>query len=64
MHDVVLNVLDEWKCGEIETIEKMDAPIIERTDELVRNLDDIPEIRPAINEWLKKLFQRLQPAAG
>ena len=39
----------------------MDAPIIERTDELVRNLDDIPEIRPAINEWLKKLFQRLQP---
>lgn len=61
VHDVVLNVLDEWKCGEIETIEKMDAPIIERTDELVRNLDDIPEIRPAINEWLKKLFQRLQP---
>ena len=61
VHDVVLNVLDEWKCGEIETIEKMDAPIIERTDELVRNLDDIPEIRPAINEWLKKLFQQLQP---
>ncbi|MDO4386697.1 MAG: Hsp70 family protein [Clostridia bacterium] len=61
VHDVVLSVLDEWKCGEIETIEKMDAPIIERTDELVRNLDDIPEIRPAINEWLKKLFQRLQP---
>lgn len=61
VHDVVLDVLDEWKCGEIETIEKMDAPIIERTDELVRNLDEIPEIRPAINEWLKKLFQRLQP---
>ena len=61
VHDVVLGVLNDWKTGEIETIEKMDGPILERTDALLKNLDNIPEIHPAIHEWCQKLFSRIQP---
>lgn len=61
VHDVVLSVLSDWKNGEINTIDEMDAPILSRTDDLLHSIDEIPEIRPAISDWCKKLFARIQP---
>ena len=59
--DVVMKVLYDWKKGEIKTISDMEKPIIERTALLLTSLKDIPEICPAIDDWCKKLFARVQP---
>lgn len=61
VHDVVLSVLEDWRSGEITAIDDMDAPILKRTDDLLKTLDEIPEIRPAISDWCQKLFKRIQP---
>ena len=61
VHDVVLSVLADWRSGEIVAIDDMDAPILARTDDLLKTLDEIPEIRPAISDWCQKLFKRIQP---
>ena len=61
VHDVVLSVLADWRSGEITAIDDMDAPILARTDDLLKTLDEIPEIRPAITDWCQKLFRRIQP---
>ena len=61
IHDVVLNVLTDWKKGEIKSINDMEKPIIERTKLLLSGLKDIPEICPAIDTWCQKLFARVQP---
>lgn len=61
VNDVVIKVLQDWKKGEIKTINDMEKPIIERTALLLTALKDIPEICPAIDDWCKKLFARVQP---
>jgi len=61
VYDVVLKVLEDWKKGEIRTVDEMKKPIIDRTKILLTGLEDIPEIRPATNDWCKKLFARVQP---
>ena len=61
VRDVVLDVLERWKQGEIKTIEDMDKPIVEGTDKLLRELDKIEELQPVVREWCKKLFETLQP---
>lgn len=59
--DVVLPILDQWKKGEIATIEDMNAPIIKGTTDLLRDPDALPELKPIINDWCKRIFARLQP---
>lgn len=61
VHDVVLKVLEDWKSGEIRTIDDMNKPILERTNLLLTGLESIPEIRPATTDWCRKLFARIQP---
>ncbi|MBQ4157458.1 MAG: Hsp70 family protein [Clostridia bacterium] len=61
VHDVMLPVLSDWKKGEITTIEKMDEPILSRTELLLSGLSSIPEIQPVISEWIKKVFAYIQP---
>ena len=61
IHDVVLKVLEDWKKGEIKSINDMESPIIERTSLLLSGLKEIPEIAPAIDDWCQKLFARVQP---
>lgn len=61
IHDVVMKVLADWKKGEIRSINDMEKPIIERTALLLSGLKEIPEICPAIDDWCKKLFARVQP---
>lgn len=61
IHDVVLKVLADWKKGEIRSINDMEKPILDRTSLLLSSLKDIPEICPAIDDWCKKLFARVQP---
>ncbi len=61
VHDVVLGVLEDWRSGEIDTIEHIEKPIVERTAELLKNMNSIPEVRPAVAEWCKRIYHRMQP---
>ena len=59
--DVVLDVMERRKQGEIKTIADMDTPIVQGTDRLLRDLDEIEELQPVVREWCRKLFLTLQP---
>ena len=61
VRDVVLDVLEQWKDGDIRTISDMDEPIVKGTDKLLRELDKIEELQPVVREWCTKLFLTLQP---
>ncbi len=60
INDVVLDVLDRWKTGEIRSIDDMQTPIIKGTEALLKDLDKIEELNPIIAEWCRKLFMKLQ----
>ena len=59
--DVVLSVLDDWKKGAITSVNDMSEPIMEKTKELLGRMESIPEIKPAINDWVRRLFEHIQP---
>ena len=59
--DVMLEVLGDWQNGNIRTIEEMNAPITEGIERLLKSTDGIPELKPVITDWCRKLFLRLQP---
>lgn len=61
INDVVMSALDKWKKGEIRTIDELDRPIIEGTEQLLKALDRIDELKPVVNDWCRQLFRRLQP---
>ncbi|MBR5380916.1 MAG: Hsp70 family protein [Clostridia bacterium] len=61
VNDVVLDALEQWKNGDIRTIEEMDRPIIEGASQLLTNLDAIEELKPVVNDWCRRLFLKLQP---
>lgn len=59
--DVVMNVLDRWKSGEIRTINDMNTPIVNGTAALLSDPEALPELKPVIADWCRRLFTVLQP---
>ena len=61
VNDVALEVLNQWKQGELKTIEDMEAPIRKGTELLLKDLDSVDGVKPVVSEWCRRLFLKLQP---
>ncbi|MBQ3763230.1 MAG: Hsp70 family protein [Clostridia bacterium] len=61
VNDVALEVLSQWKQGELKTIEEMEAPIRKGTEQLLKDLDSVEGVKPVVSEWCRRLFLKLQP---
>ena len=61
VNDVALEVLNQWKQGELKTIEEMEAPIRKGTEQLLKDLDSVDGVKPVVSEWCRRLFLKLQP---
>ncbi len=61
VNDVALEVLNQWKQGELKTIEEMEAPIRKGTEQLLKDLDSVEGVKPVVSEWCRRLFLKLQP---